>query len=325
MRRVLALLTPLLLAQCLDGSTEGSATPVAAQAISIASRPVLLDAGNHLRNRLGPLRFVGGWQLTSSARAFGGLSALDVNGQNVTAVSDIGAIVRFRIGRFGTVSNARIDPIPAGCGNVTEKFDTDSESLAHDATRAQWWIGFEWRNVICRVSSDLATGERVTAPRTMAGWPRKYGPETLVQLNDGRFLAIEEGQPGTATPRRVLIFNGDPADPATPVALLSYAPPVGFNPTDGAQLPDGRLLILNRRFALASLFTAKLVIINPAAMQPGSTMTGRVIATFESPVITDNFEGLSVTVENGQPMLWIVSDDNYMRWQRTLLLKFALN
>jgi len=50
-----------------------------------------------------------------------------------------------------------------------------------------------------------------------------------------------------------------------------------------------------------------------------------VIARFEPPVTSDNYEGLSVTIENGRPIIWIVSDDNYSLWQRTLLLKFALN
>jgi hypothetical protein len=83
--------------------------------------------------------------------------------------------------------------------------------------------------------------------------------------------------------------------------------------------------VLNRRFALSSLFTGVLVLLDRSALRPGEIHSGRIIARFEPPVISENYEGLSVTTENGRPIVWIVSDDNYGRWQRTLLLKFALN
>ena len=122
-----------------------------------------------------------------------------------------------------------------------------------------------------------------------------------------------------------MLFDRDPVDPAALATILGYRPPEGFDPTDAAQLPDGRILILNRRFALDSLFTGVLVLLDPSAMRKGDVLTGRVIARFEPPVISDNYEGLSVAMENGRPIIWIVSDDNYERWQRTLLLKFALD
>src|SRR3546814_15926677 len=40
--------------------------------------------------------------------------------------------------------------------------------------------------------------------------------------------------------------------------------------------------------------------------------------------LADNFEGATVTVADGRPWLWLVSDDNYSSWQRSLLLQFAL-
>ena len=40
--------------------------------------------------------------------------------------------------------------------------------------------------------------------------------------------------------------------------------------------------------------------------------------------MADNFEGMTVTREEGRPVIWIISDDNHEFFQRTLLLKFAL-
>ncbi|MFM9978254.1 MAG: esterase-like activity of phytase family protein [Sphingomonadaceae bacterium] len=325
LRRPFALLFPLLLGQCLSASTPGLVSPLAPLAIRIASAPVILDGSDAAHIRTGALRFVSGWHLTSDTRAFGGLSSLDVDGNRVTAISDIGAIVRFRLGRFGNVSDARIDPVPEGCGKRIEKFDGDTESLTRDAARRHWWIGFEWRNVICRTDADLKRGESVARPRAMAGWWVKRGAESLVALADGTFLAIAEGYPDDGPERPAVLFDRDPTDPAARALRLRYRPPKGYSPTDVAQLPDGRLIVLNRRFTPIALFTSKLVLIDNGPLVAGRILKGRTIATLAPPLIADNFEGIAVTTEGGKPHVWLASDDNFMRWQRTLLLKFALD
>ena len=324
MRRFPFLLLLLFLAQCLGGSTPGAPSPVVSQQLTIASTPVGLDSSDPARRRLGALTFLGGWALTSDVRSFGGLSALDVDGNRVTALSDIGAVVRFRLGRFGTVSDAHLKRVPSGCGPVVRKNDNDTESLAHDDMRQYWWIGMEWRNVVCRANRDFSSGQEA-APSAIKGWRRKKGPETLLRLQDGRFLTIAEGAMDNDPIRPVVLFDRDPNDPAVKVTRLAYRPPDGFDPTDAAQLPDGRILVLNRRFSLNRLFTGVLVLLAPSDLTEGDALSGRVIARFEPPVISDNYEGLSVTTEAGRPIIWIVSDNNYNRWQRTLLLKFGLN
>ena len=324
MRRMTALIPLLLLGQCLGGSTPGAPSPVASQRIVISSTPVLLDTSNPARRKLGALTYLGGWVLTSDTRSFGGLSALDVDGNRFTAISDIGAIVRFRFGRFGHASDADIHRVPGGCGPVVRKTDNDTESLAHDPARQNSWIGMEWRNVICRTNGDF-TRARAFAPPVMSHWRKKKGPESLLRLQDGRFLVIAEAAPDGGNVNPVILFDRDPTDPHAQFVRLGYRPPPGYDPTDAAQLPDGRILVLNRRFAIPSLFTAQLVLLDPSSFAAGSVPQGRIIARFEPPVTSDNYEGLSVTTENGRPVIWIVSDDNYSLWQRTLLLKFALN
>jgi len=128
-------------------------------------------------------------------------------------------------------------------------------------------------------------------------------------------------QPGRA---RALLFAGDPALPGTPSAALAYRPPAGFKATDAALLPDGRLLVLNRRADWLEGAGAALTVIEPASVRPGAVLEGREIARLQWPLIVDNMEGLSITRENGRTIVWLVSDDNFNPLQRTLLLKFAL-
>ncbi|MBA3897589.1 MAG: esterase-like activity of phytase family protein [Sphingomonadaceae bacterium] len=323
MRRTIAFL-PLLLAQCLAES-DGAHAPISGQPIEIAATPVALVANHPEWTRAGALRFVAGWRLTSPASAFGGLSSLDVEGSEVTALSDAGLIVRFHLGRFGHASRARIIPVSRGCGGGILAAGRDTESLAHDPAGGGWWIGFEGRNVICRLSEDLGGAKGVTAPRAMADWPDVKGAETILRLRDGRFIVFAEGAPDGGALLPVLLFAGDPAVPGAAVTQMRYRPPDAYSPTDAAQLPDGRILVLNRRFSIFSLFTARLVLLDPVPLRADAVLSGRVVARFAPPVIADNFEGLSVSVEDGKPIVWIVSDENYLSWQRTLLLKFALN
>lgn len=325
MRRPFIFLLPVILGQCVDGSMPALMNPVPNQRIKMFSEPLALDTTLPNRRQVGALTLTGAWSLTSDSRNFGGFSALDVNGNQVTALSDAGTLLRFRLGRFGNASGASLVRVPEQCGHVARKYDNDTESLTHDLERQHWWIGFEWRNVVCRTDSNFSRSDAVFAPAAIASWPQRAGPESMTMLQDGRFLLIAEDGVGGGGISPLVLFDRDPTDPAAVATTIAFRPPAGFKPTDVAQLPDSRLLVLTRRFALWSLFTSKLVLLDPIAPKPVGTLQGRVIAHFEPPVLADNFEGLSVTVEDGKPIIWIISDDNYMRWQRTLLLKFALN
>ena len=123
----------------------------------------------------------------------------------------------------------------------------------------------------------------------------------------------------------LLVFAGDPTNPTTTVVKARYRLPDGYAPTDAAQLPDGRLILLNRSFSVPRLFESVVTIIDPATVSPGRIVEGRVIARLSPPLLSDNFEGVAVTREGPRTIIWIISDDNSMTWQATYLLKFALD
>ena len=148
----------------------------------------------------------------------------------------------------------------------------------------------------------------------MRRWRGNSGAEAMVRLADGRFLVFAEGKDDGAPYSDAVLFAGDPAAAGTPPLRLRYRRPAGFRVTDAALLPDGRLLILNRRFAwLDGLFGAADVADAAGLARRAATIEGREVATLESPLTVDNMEALSVTVENGRTIVWIASDDNFMR------------
>lgn len=315
----------LMLGQCVHSAVPVTLSPVHDTPVIVTAVPVALYGNAPDRRDLGALTYLGGWALRGDVGWFGGLSSLHAEGNHLTAVSDAGAIAEFDIGRFGHVSNAHIMPMPAACGSGGDKADRDSEALAFDPIEGDWWIALEGRNAICRTDNDFMMAKRYARPRVMANLPFNYGPETLVRLDDGRFMVLAEGDADSAETRHLFVFDRDPTDPGAAHLRLSYRPPSGFSPTDAAQLPDGRLLVLNRRFTPWSLFTVVLTVVDPRTFVGGATIEGREVARFESPVVQENYEGIAVTQDGEQTIVWIVSDSNFSSWQRNLLLKFAID
>lgn len=291
---------------------------------AIRAAPVLLDPADPGRTRVGALHYLGGWELTSERPDFGGISGLHVRDGEVLAISDAGAVFRFRIGRDGAVSGARFSLLPAGPGAGQAKKDRDSESLAIDPETGSAWVGFERHNAVWRYASDLGAAEAHSAPSAMADWPWNSGPEAMARLADGRFLIVCEEPKGPGNTHQALLFAGDPTRSGeAPIRFLYRAPP-GFWVTDAAQLPDGRLLLLHRDFAVARGVSAALALVDPAEIREGAVIPGRLIARFAAPLTLDNMEALAIERSGARTILWLASDDNFSPLQRTLLMKFEL-
>ncbi|MEG3182271.1 esterase-like activity of phytase family protein [Sphingomonas sp. LT1P40] len=291
----------------------------------IEAHPVALDWRDPAQVKLGGLTFLGGVYLTSPARAFGGFSAMLVEGERFTLLSDGGGIVRFRLDSQWRLSEPSFAELPDGPGRGWNKEERDSESLTRDPA-GRLWVGFERANQIWRYAPGLARAEAHAAPPAMAKWPVNGGAESLVRLRDGSFIVLAEDVRGSrAGTKRGLWFAGDPVLQPRRGFRFSYRPPEGYKPTDMAELPDGRLVVLNRRASLAAAFTAVVTIVDRGAVRPGRVAAGREIARFAAPVLHDNFEAVAVVQEGDATILWIASDDNQLRLQRSLLLKFRLD
>lgn len=307
------------------GWTGDVRLPLLGERAVIRAERVAIDPADPARRRVGALTFLGGVRLTSPDPAFGGFSALDVQGGRFTLLSDGGNWVRFRLDARGRVSAPASGALPAGPKTGWRKQDRDSESLARDPLTGRWWVGFERANAIWRYDPGLTRDERAVRPAAMARWRDNGGPETMVRLRDGRFLVIaEERLKGAPPGREALLFAGDPTDGRPPVRFRLLPPP-GFDPCDATELPDGRVVVLSRWWGLPLRFRSALTVIDPAAIRPGALIRGKEIARIAPPLHTENYEGIAAAVERGRTVLWLVSDDDQNRWEQTLLLKFRLD
>jgi len=322
MRVLLAVLFVLL---CQLSASGEEPLEVFAGTVTMRATRVSLDPGDPARVRVGALTYLGGVRLSGSHPAFGGFSSMQVSGDRFALLSDGGHIVRFRMGADFRPYALRVGALSAGPGTGWFKAERDSESQTADPATGQSWIGFEHFNAIWRYDR-FGRAEAHAEPRLMASWPSNGGPESMVRLADGRFLVISEtSRPKGGKGREGVIFAGDPTDPRAKAQGFVYQPPTGYDPSDMAELPDGRVLVLNRRVSLADFFTARLVVIDRDAIRPGASVTGREIATLAAPLLHDNYEALAVTREAGATIIWIASDDNREWFEQSLLLKFRLD
>lgn len=305
----------LLFCAALQGSAAEQVLPFAgAKTVSVRASAVNVGGVLHARD-LKPVR---GWSLMSKDSDFGGLSALAAGRDGFLAISDTGLIIKIS----PDMTRAQLQSMPRACAPDQLKRERDSESLAFDPETGSVWVGFEYRNVICKIAPK---GEaRAYAPPAMKRWPKLGGPEAMVRRADGRFLVFAEraGNGGSIAP--LLSFDRDPADPRARVTAMRYQAPSQYHPVDAAMLPDGRMLVLNRRYAFPLSFSAIVTLVEPFQVRSGALLRGRPIILLAPPQLAENFEGIAVEVRGGRTSIWLVSDDNFLPQQHSYILEFEL-
>jgi hypothetical protein len=133
----------------------------------------------------------------------------------------------------------------------------------------------------------------------------------------GALVAIAEQPNGTA-PDGFLIGGPTPG-------MFSVRRSDGYDVTDLAFLPEGDLLILERRYSLLTGIGMRIRRIAAADLRPGAVLDGEVVVEAGPDTHIDNMEALAVSRgADGETLLTLMSDDNFSVLQRTVLLRFAL-
>jgi hypothetical protein len=98
-----------------------------------------------------------------------------------------------------------------------------------------------------------------------------------------------------------------------------------FDVSDCAATPDGKLLVLERRFSWVGGLAMRIRSVPFATIKPGALVDGPELIFADMGSQVDNMEGLSVHRDaSGAVVLTLISDDNFSPLQRTLLLQFTL-
>ena len=271
------------------------------------------------RLETGPLTLSGAWVLSSENDHFGGFSSLVVrpSGEFLSA-SDSGRLMAFPRPDIG---GGEITLEPFLSSREIDKMAVDVESLAIDPVTGDLWAGVEWAQEIMALGSQLRRRDAVR-PEEMKDWGGNSGPEAMVRLADGRFVVIEE-RASSAGLHRALLFPRDPVEGDRPIGF-TFRGREDYRPSDAALLPDGRFDVLLRGVAwdLPLRFPSLIVIATPEDIGEGETLDSKLLAPVDAPLPNDNFEGMAVIEDRpGQWDFWLISDDNFASYQRTILIK----
>jgi hypothetical protein len=326
-RRFFGWVSLALLASILAGPARG------ADPIEIRSVPLPLHGTDPEVQRVGALVYRGGVELGSPDNRFGGWSDLHVSpdGARLTAISDRGhwmdAEIRYDTARrLAGLANARLGPLIDFFGRRLRGLAGDAEGLTLYPDGA-WLVSFERRHRLWlypAADPPFSVRPRLIAlPRRAVEMTENGGLEALLRLAGGHLFTLAEA---TGDDGWNIGWIGD----GVRWDELRYRAAPEFNPTGAAQLPPGTdnagdVLVLERRFNLRDGPGARLALLRRAAIRAGARLTGIEIARLQAPFAIDNFEGIAVIRgRGGETLLFLLSDDNFSFWQRTLLLMFEL-
>jgi hypothetical protein len=305
--------------------------------IEVGVGPIHEFRSGQADGRFGALEFRGGLTLRSANSDFGALSGLDfrANGMTFYAVSDEGFWFTARIveegGRLVGIENAMLAPMLGDGGEpLVGKQESDAEGL-----RIVTLGGVETALVSFEQVADVrafaatpdfasARPRHVTLPATVGAVESNYGLEAIaIAPADSRLggatIVIAERSLDRNGNHRGFILDGPLAGPFALRRIGDY------DVTDATFLPDGDLLVLERRFNLADGVGMRLRRMAGSTIMPGATADGPVVIVADMSYQIDNMEGLAVrTGRDGETLVTLVSDDNHSMLQRTILLEFEL-
>lgn len=312
---------------------EGRA-PAVFEPLSLAVTPVVPGPNEELAAQLPDgVRFAGGWHLASDAPHWGGLSGLAVEpGGDLLAVTDTGRFARIGLSAGAPDGTAGLAPMRFSNPLIRPgKLTADAEGLALADGLA--FVAFERDFRVLAFDLDgcgtASTGVRVATPPRHFGKVRvraNAGPEALELRGDGTlWLTYEQprtipaqweaavGDGGRAVSAQVMADGTARLVDEGGAALQPDHRPVG---TDSIILADGRPVSAR----LFRAYDAERG--NRVRLELSRSDQPDIVIRLVPPIETDNFEGVALSSTPDGLRVYILSDDNFSKRQRTLLYAF---
>ncbi len=279
--------------------------------------------------RFGPLTFAGGFEIASRDPDFGQISGFRFvePGGRFLAVGDIGTwftgtIERDGEGRPVGVRDGRLQPM----ANMEDKHRVDAEGLA--VAGGDVFVSFERDHRVDRFA--LAEGAMGNALETLDF----LIPRNELRYNAGLETVVATDPAGPHAGALIVVAERSIDTDGNIFAAILGGPEKGvfkvertdeFDVTDGAMLPGGDLLLLERRFNYATGVAMRLRRVAGGDLRAGALVSGEVLYQAGMTHRIDNMEAMDVWRRaDGALVVSLVSDDNQSFLQRTLYLEFVL-
>lgn len=321
-----------LIALCLAASASASS---AADEVPVISRQISDFRIGSSETKFGSLEFLGGLEMVSSRALFGSLSSIRFrqDEKHFVVVLDTGqwltgSIERDAKGRLSGLADVEITPMKNRAGRSFEgKGHMDAEGVALDGDRVL--VSFEQDHRVDAYPDPGFADSRaidslpILIPRNMLSDNRGIETITVAPASSplqGGVVIVTERSLDSDGNRLAAILSGPLK------GRFSVERDGSFDVTDGAFLPNGDLLLLERRFNMAEGIGMRIRRIKGTDIRPGAAVSGELLleGNFNSQI--DNMEGLDTfQAADGTTHIILVSDDNHSILQRNLMLEFRLS
>ena len=306
--------------------------------IVIQATPITaFDNRDPSQTRFGVLEFRGGLVLTSSDKAFGGISAIHVepDGARFLSITDNGSWLRGRIeyrdGKPIGIADAEMAPMLGADGKpLAARGWFDVESLTE--LEGIFYVGIERVEQIVRFDYRrdglMARGQPISVPPDFKTFSHNKSLECLASPpkgspHAGELVVVTEESLDNAGNHRSFLIK--PNSGGEQVDRFSVKRSGDYDISDCTILPPGDLLLLERHFSPARGVAMRIRRVPLAGIKPGALVDGKPLIEADLAYQIDNMEGIAVHRNaQGETVITLVSDDNFSVIQRNLLLQFTL-
>lgn len=301
-----------------------------AQPVLADTVPIPLHEGLRDQDRVGRLVWRGGIEMHFADPNFGGISAMEIDrvGRTLTALTDRGHRIELFLeyDLAGNLSGAKlesVEPVTGAVGrSVNDERNSDIEAIAR-MPDGGWVVAFERNHRLLHFPASFAplraTPRLLIPPPGLERAQSNRGIEAASETHDKQILLIAEDLKTTRAFTFAWLGNG--AD-WTPMAYTLFPP---YKPTGAALLPNGDIVVVERRFTPPADVGSRIARISRRGLRPGAPIQTTEIARLETPFVTENFEAITARMAaRGQSLIYLASDNNFSDSQRNLLLMFEI-
>ncbi len=288
----------------------------------VIAKPLALDPGDPRRTTVGELTWAGGLELKArGTSSFGGLSGLDVEDDGrFMSQTDEGDLVRGRIvldgqGRLTGVGEPTIQRMVDETGQALQsKVEADAEDITA-LPDGGYAVSFEQEHRVLRYPPGGGAGVRLAISPDMKRRDRDLGLEALAYKDGALYEGAEDGEIWRCRIAPVAVHDAC-------VSVMPTSPFPGFKLT-GLDAAGPGFVAVYRTVGVFTGWRATIAYLQPATPDGRGPWTARRLAVLDRPLTRDNMEGISaVPGPHGGWRLYLVSDNNFAGFQRTLLLAF---
>lgn len=287
------------------------------------------------KTQFGPLEFLGGLEFSSSDERMQSLSSIRFrpDGAHFVSVLDTGnwltgSIQRDPHGKLSGLTDVAVNPILIRGGRPGSKYNSDAEGLA--LRDGQMLVSFEQLH---RVDAYPDPGFETSPPLRSLDLPI---PRNEFRMNAGMETIAVSPKSGPLKGAPIVVTEHSLDRDGNLYAAILEGPMKGvftvvrhdpYDATDGAFLPNGDFLLLERRFSILGGLGMRLRRIKGEDIRPGAMVDGEMLLEADMNYAIDNMEGIDVVDgADGKPHVILISDDNGNHFlQRNIMLEFRLN